>query len=454
MERISTGNPQLDCILAGGLPANSINVLMGVPGSGKTILAGQLAFANATAERPVLYLSTLSEPLPKMITYLQTLSFADIDRIGKEVIYDSLSELLISNPDKLLDHLMELIKEHRPCVIVIDSFKALVDMIQPELRRSMVFELANLLSAYATTSLWVGEYSNVTGMDLVEFAIADGIIELNRSQAGSRDDRFLRIAKLRGSSFLDGYHAFSISGDGLQVYPRLVSMAKEIYKTQAIERLRSGIAGLDDMIKTGWRRGTSTLVIGPSGSGKTMTGLHFLREGVIHGETGLLVNFQENPAQIRQSMISLGWDADSLLRPDRLGLIYNSPVELQIDTIVRRVLEHIEQCNVKRVVLDALGDLERCARDTQRFTDYIYALIQDFSERGITTLLTMESELLSHGVAGSGNQVSYMSDNILLLSMDLGDDLTRTIRIIKSRGSDHDGGRHILRITNQGILVE
>ena len=59
MDRISTGNPQADLILGGGFPAHSINIIMGQPGSGKTVLAEQLAFSNL-GERPVLYLTTLS----------------------------------------------------------------------------------------------------------------------------------------------------------------------------------------------------------------------------------------------------------------------------------------------------------------------------------------------------------------------------------------------------------
>ncbi len=85
MERLSTGNAQLDRILHGGFPRNSINLVMGRPGSGKTILCEQLAFANARPERPVLYLTTVSEPQTKMIGYLQALGFADIALIGSGV---------------------------------------------------------------------------------------------------------------------------------------------------------------------------------------------------------------------------------------------------------------------------------------------------------------------------------------------------------------------------------
>ena len=76
-DRLSTGNKQLDAILHGGLLKNAINLIVGIPGSGKTILSQQVAFQNATRERPALYLSTLSEPLDKIIRYAESLQFFD-----------------------------------------------------------------------------------------------------------------------------------------------------------------------------------------------------------------------------------------------------------------------------------------------------------------------------------------------------------------------------------------
>jgi predicted ATP-dependent serine protease len=69
-DRLSSGNHEADYILGGGFPSNSINIIMGHPGSGKTIFAEQLMFANAGEDRPILYFTTLSEPLAKVVRYL------------------------------------------------------------------------------------------------------------------------------------------------------------------------------------------------------------------------------------------------------------------------------------------------------------------------------------------------------------------------------------------------
>ena len=84
-ERMSSGNPEADYILGGGFPANSINIIMGHPGSGKTILAEQLIFHNAGVDRPILYFTTLSEPLAKVVRYLQGFRFFDESKIGTQV---------------------------------------------------------------------------------------------------------------------------------------------------------------------------------------------------------------------------------------------------------------------------------------------------------------------------------------------------------------------------------
>src|ERR1051325_2604953 len=203
MQRLSTGNASLDRILGGGLPKNSINIVMGLPGTGKTILAEQLAFANGSAERPVLYLTTLSAPLQKIVAYLQELQFADVDRIGTEVQYESLVEPLRERPDQLADHVAGLIERKRPSVVIIDSFKAIMELARDAAQWwTPVFDVASVHTAYDVCALWVGEYAHDAVGKLPEFAVADGIVELRRLQSGSRDDRFLQVVKLRGRGFL------------------------------------------------------------------------------------------------------------------------------------------------------------------------------------------------------------------------------------------------------------
>src|ERR1700745_3939303 len=93
-ERFSTGDRHMDAVLGGGLPANALNMIIGLPGSGKTILAEQFMFHNGSAKRPGVYLSTVSEPLEKIVRYGQNLAFFDTRAIGTSVFFDDLGETL------------------------------------------------------------------------------------------------------------------------------------------------------------------------------------------------------------------------------------------------------------------------------------------------------------------------------------------------------------------------
>jgi len=206
-DRISSGSERLDAVLDGGLVANSINVVMGLPGSGKTILAQQYLFENASEERPAVYLSTVSEPLEKILRYGQTLSFFDASAIGDSVIYEELGKSL-SHEDALtetLGRIVAILRERRPGLLVIDSFKALRPFAADGTGfRRFLQDLAGNLTAYPATSLWVGEYGPDEIAVAPEFAVADGIISLAVEPTADRGTRVLQVQKLRGSGFLSG----------------------------------------------------------------------------------------------------------------------------------------------------------------------------------------------------------------------------------------------------------
>jgi circadian clock protein KaiC len=269
-----------------------------------------------------------------------------------------------------------------------------------------------------------------------------------------REQRFLKVEKLRGSSSIPGLHAFSINENGIQMYPRLLSPRVPPTYEPKIERVNSGIVGLDDMIEQGFWRGSTTLVAGPSGSGKTILGLHFIREGALRGEPGLYVGFQENPLQMARIMLNLGWNVTELLDSGNFELMYQSPVEMQLDTVAAEVFKRVRAGKVRRVVLDALGDLERCSMDRQRFADFMYALTQWFAVENVTCMMTIEMRELFEVHHISDQQISNMSDNLLLLGFTPGVEMKRTIRIIKTRGSAHDNRQHELEISNNGVIVK
>jgi circadian clock protein KaiC len=457
-DRISTGNREADEILYGGFPKNSINIIMGLPGTGKTVFAQNLVFHNASPDRPILYLTTLSEPVAKVVRYLERFDFYDESKLATEVHYDDVgARLAAEGIGAILPVIEEAIKNLAPKIIVIDSFKALHDLAPSVLElRKMLFELTGTLTAYDTTVFLLGEYTTEQAQHLPEFAIADGIVQVMRNPTTTRDERYLRVLKLRGSAYLEGSHAFRIVSHGLEVFPRLVTPhLPENYKIVE-ERISSGVPGMDKLLGGGLWQGSTTLVAGPTGGGKTTMGLQFVLEGVKRGEPSLYANFQENPTQIARVLRNLGVDAAEAEKKGLLKLYYSSPVELQIDSVIVTLFKRIRAEKIKRVVIDAIGDLRMAASDPQRLHDYLYALIQHFTVMGVTTFLNFEiagvgSEI--HTSEARDERVSYLSDNIVLLSTEVREKVKRTVAVIKARGGAHDLNVHEIEITGDGVRV-
>jgi circadian clock protein KaiC len=313
--------------------------------------------------------------------------------------------------------------------------------------------MTGLLTAYDTTAFLLGEYREEDISRNAEFAAADGVVELSRRSLGARDERYFRVFKLRGSSYLEGVHAVRITAAGLKVFPRLISPAIPKDYGVSLERVATGIGGLDKMLHGGYWRGSSTLLAGPSGAGKTTVALQFVLEGARLGEPGLYVSFQENPTQLARTVQNLVPDP-KVLQSGNVEFMYSSPVELQIDTLLVEMFHRIENKGVRRVVIDSVGDLSNSAPDPQRLHDYLYALIQHFAVSGVSSILTVEtaSPGLKGHVLERGSLVSLV-DNFVVLDME-GDEITRrTLRVVKTRGSPHDPHVREIEITSDGVRL-
>jgi circadian clock protein KaiC len=452
IERLPTGAPGLDEILDQGLPANAINLILGLPGSGKTLLAHQLVFRNATEKRPAVYVSTVSEPFEKVIRYGQELSFFDSDAVGRRVFYEDLGHDLVEyGLDNALERLDQLLNAYEPGVLVMDSFKPLASFAKSDSDyRRFVHRLAGRLSARPLTSLWVGEYTATELASAPEFAIADAVIWLVAARHEEREIRLLQVLKLRGSTYLSGRHGYRLSADGLRVFPRLADPGKATTYEFARGSVSTGVSSLDSMLGEGYRPGSATLVAGPSGIGKTVLGLHFICAGSGEGETSIFATLEENPSQIARAAASFGWSLDG----SRVRLMYRSTVDLYVDEWVSDLLELMDSSEAGRVFIDGLGQLRAASPDPLRFREYLYSLVQRCSRQGVNLMMSVETPELFGLTRMSEIALSHLVDNVVLLQFVRRDgEYRRAMAITKSRAVRTDPRLREYTITSSGLSL-
>src|SRR5688572_11521134 len=120
-----TGVPGLDEILGGGLPRRGIVVIMGAPGTGKTLLVQQLAFAAARAGRKALYFSSLAEPHERLVEHLRPFSFFDERILGKDIQFLSLGSAAEQGADAAAAAVMQTTRRANAGLVVIDGLRRL-----------------------------------------------------------------------------------------------------------------------------------------------------------------------------------------------------------------------------------------------------------------------------------------------------------------------------------------
>ncbi len=179
-------------------------------------------------------------------------------------------------------------------------------------------------------------------------------------------------------------------------------------------------------------------------------GLHFIFNGARQEEPGVIASLQENRTQLQRVAAGFGW---SLSEPN-VEVMYRSPVDIYIDEWVYELIQVVERTGARRVLVDSLADLRIAAADETRFQEFVYSLVQRFSQQGVSMLMTLEIRELFHAEHLSDSAVSHLSDNVVLLSYIKEEkSINRTMAVIKSRASYHDPGIRQFRIGPDGIVL-
>ena len=458
---LPSGVPGLDSVLGGGLPEYSFNLLAGGPGAGKTTLAHQIMFANATVERPALYFTVLGEPTLKMLRYQRQFSFFDPDLAGSAIQFINLSaEVMAGDLDEVLRRIVSETERTKPGIVAVDSFRTIGGPHGSTARGAtfgldqFVQHLALHLTTWEVTSFLLGEYAEEEQRNPV-FTVADGIIWLSQATDRNSVVRKLQVVKTRGRAPMPGLHTFRITDDGLQVYPRIPEQTQKRAVLKR-ERLSTGVPGMDEMIGGGVISGDAIMLTGPAGSGKSTVATQFIVAGLANGETGVIAVFEEYPEEYLARANRRNPAVGKAIKAGKLEVIYLRPLDLSVDEALAAILEAVERLGAKRVVIDSLSGFEVALAPTFRedFRESLYRLVGALTATGVTVFTTAE---VSDGFAEARfttENVSFITDEIIVQRyIEMKGELKRVMAVVKMRGSNHTHEFRTYEVSAKGVIV-
>ncbi|HEX6251741.1 MAG TPA: ATPase domain-containing protein [Gemmatimonadaceae bacterium] len=458
---LPSGVPGLDAVLGGGLPEYSFNLIAGGPGSGKTTLAHQVMFANATVEHPAVYFTVLGEPTIKMLRYQSQFGFFDPALAGSAIHFINLSaEVMDRELDKVLHRIVSEIEGLRPGIVVVDSFRTIGAQYRGSgVERAFELEefvqrLALQLTSWEITSFLLGEYAEDEQRNPV-FTVADSILWLSQATDRNSVVRKLQVVKTRGRAPMPGLHTFRITDDGLQIFPRIPEQTRS-RKTQTRERLSTGVQGLDEMIGGGVIAGDAIMLTGPAGSGKSTVATQFMAAGLAQGETGVIAVFEEYPEEYLVRAAARDPEVGRMIKAGKLELIYLRPLDLSVDEALAAILEAVERLGARRVVIDSLSGFEVALAPTFRedFRESLYRLVGTLTATGVTVFMTAEVAEGFPDARFTSEKVSFVTDELIVQRyVEIEGELRRVMAVIKMRGSGHSHEFRSYEVTARGVVV-
>ena len=462
IRQLPTGARGLDEILGGGLPEFSFNIIAGAPGCGKTTLAHQIVFSNATPERPALYFTVLGEPAIKMLRYQQQYSFFDAAKLGHAIRFINLSQVVLEQDlDAVLEAITSEVEKSNPGIVVVDSFRTVLRKKpgapagEMDLQ-SFTQRLALLLTSYEATTFLLGEYTEGEMRDNPVFTVADGLFLLSQVTERNSVVRKLQILKLRGQASVPGLHTIRIGDFGLQAFSRTLGLGGEPPRPAGTRRLSTGIQELDAMMGGGIPEGDSVLVAGASGTGKSVLATQFIAAGLRDGEPGIIVVFEERPAKYATRAAGLGLDLASAWREGRLEILYLRPLDLSVDETMLEILEAVRRTGARRLVVDSLVGFEMALAPGFRadYRESLYRMIAVLTGAGVTILSTVEVEDSFTAFSFSHYAISFLTDDIIRLRyVEIDGQLRKILVIVKMRGGNHSKDVREYIIGEHGLML-
>lgn len=458
--RVTTAVEGFDAILGGGLPANHLYLLEGPPGTGKTTLALQFLLEGTRRGEPVLYV-TLSESKEELTEVAEShgwkLDGVAVHELSSDMSLQPDAQYTVFRPSEVelgstMKTVMNLVERLRPSRIVFDSLSEMRLLAGEPLRyRRQILALKQFFGAAGGTVLLLDD-KTAAGSDLQLQSLAHGVIALEPltpEYGGAR--RRLRVMKIRGVRFREGYHDYEIVRGGLRVYPRLV--AAEHGEAFEPRTMTTGLAALDQLFGGGLTRGTTTLLMGPAGSGKSLMAAQIASASAARGEPAAFFLFDESVATFLAGAAGIGLDLAPLVDAGRITVRQINPTELSPGQFVHLVRGAVEDSGARVVVIDSLNGYVNAMPEERLLTTHLHELFTYLRQRGVLTLAVMTQ----HGLIGVMQvplDISYLADTVILLRyFEAQGAIRKAVSVMKRRAGGHEATIREFSLGASGIRV-
>ncbi len=447
IELFATGIAGLDDVLGGGLARNHLYLIEGDPGTGKTTLAMQFLMEGVRCGQKSLYVS-LSESKSELLEIAESHGWS-IDGIDVFELAADESELkpeaqyTVFNPTEIdladtTNALLAEVERLQPVRVVIDSLSEVRLLARDSLRyRRQILGLKQYFSGRKCTVLLLDDRT-AERHDLQLQSIAHGVILLESAEReyGVKRRR-MAIKKLRGSSFREGFHDYSIKHGGVDLYPRLVAAEHLLILNPT--QLKSGIVALDALLGGGIDSGTSTLLLGPAGCGKSTIAVRYAVSAVESGGSAALFAFDESLATLLMRGKGLGLDMEKYVKSGKISLRQVDAAELSPGQFIHEIRQLVEKQDLKLLIIDSLNGFLNAMPGEKYLAMQLHELLAYLSQKGVATLMTVAQ----HGFVGTNIDapidVSYLTDTVLLFRyFEAAGEVRQALSVIKKRSGEHE----------------
>lgn len=224
-----------------------------------------------------------------------------------------------------------------------------------------------------------------------------------------------------------------------------------------VRRIKTGIDGLDELLKGGIPEGHVFTVMGAFGTGKTTFSLQYIWEGLQQGESGIFITLEEDKDAMIETGLSYGWDFEPYIEDDQLAVEKLTPADAEatIQRIKSDLPKFIKNFDAERIAIDSVSLLNMLADDPEEKRDQLFALTKMIKDTGTTALLTAEVKDENPESSRDG-LIEYTADGVILLRYNQTDtgDVQLSIQVKKMRRIDHSRKMKPFVITDSGIDVQ